>query len=150
MSANFIAKTTVNIEAPPAKVWEALTNPDLIKQYFYGTNAESDWQEGSEILYKGEWQGKTYVDKGTILKMIPEKLFQHTYLSSFSELEDAPENYANIIYELDEENGSTLLTVKQENIASEELRQQSEQNWKQVLNDMKELLEHNGQPVNSK
>ena len=52
-----------------------------------------------------------------------------------------PENYANITYELYEDNGQTELTVKQENIANEQARKHSEQNWSYVLQNLKELLE---------
>jgi uncharacterized protein YndB with AHSA1/START domain len=141
MAANLIAKASTNISAPASRVWDALTNPDIIKQYFFGTEAISDWQEGSSLEFKGEWDGKKYVDKGVILKSDREKLFQYTYLSSFSDLPDLPENYANITYELLEEEGETTVTVKQENVANEEVRKHSEQNWENVLKALKDLLE---------
>lgn len=141
MSANLIAKASTNISAPAARVWDALTNPDIIKQYFFGTQAISEWKEGSPLEFKGEWEGKKYVDKGIILKSEPEKLFQYTYFSSFSNLPDLPENYANITYELNEDDGETTLTVKQENVADEEARKHSEQNWVHVLKSLKDLLE---------
>ena len=141
MSANFIAKASTTIAAPASRVWDALTNPELIKQYFFGTQAVSDWKEGSTLEFKGVWEGKEYLDKGVILKSHPEKLFQYTYYSSFSNLPDVPENYANISYELNEQDGETTLTVKQENVANEEARKHSEQNWTYVLQGLKELLE---------
>lgn len=141
MSVNLIAKSSIEIEAPVARVWDALTNPEIIKQYFFGTNAISDWQVGSPLEFRGEWEGKPYVDKGVILQSQPEKLFQYTYYSSFSKLPDSPENYANISYELNEEDGLTTLTVKQENVANEEARKHSEENWSHVLTSLKNLLE---------
>lgn len=141
MSANLIAKASTTISAPASAVWDALTNPKLIKQYFFGTNAVSDWKEGSSLVFKGEWNGKEYVDKGVILKSEPAKLFQYTYLSSFSGLADVPENYANISYELLEENGETTLNIKQENVANEDVRKHTEENWGQVLKNLKNLLE---------
>lgn len=141
MAANIIAKSTTTISAPVSRVWDALTNPEVIKQYFFGTQAISDWKVGSPLHFKGEWEGKEYLDKGIILKNEPEKLFQYTYLSSFSSLPDDPENYANISYELGEDNGKTTLTVKQENIENEEVREHSEKNWAHVLQNLKNLLE---------
>jgi uncharacterized protein YndB with AHSA1/START domain len=141
MSANLIAKSSITIDASAARVWDALTNPDLIKKYFYGSKAVTDWKVGSPIKFIGEWEGKTYEDKGVILQSEPEKLFQYTYLSSFSTLPDVPENYANITYELYEEDGHTTLNVKQENIEDEEKRKHSETGWKDVLQNLKNLLE---------
>jgi len=141
MSANLIAKSSITISASATRVWDALTTPDLIKKYFYGSKTVTDWKVGSPIKFIGEWEGKTYEDKGIILKNEPEKLFQYTYLSSFSTLPDVPENYANITYELHEEDGQTTLNVKQENIEDEEKRQHSEKGWNDVLQNLKNLLE---------
>jgi uncharacterized protein YndB with AHSA1/START domain len=141
MSQNLIAKATTTIKAPASKVWEALTKPELIKQYLFGTEAVSAWKVGSPIEFRGVWDGKPYKDKGTILQMQPEKLFQHTYFSSFSGMKDSPENYANVSYELAEEDGQTNVTVRQENIQDEKVKEHSEQNWTMVLKGLKELLE---------
>ncbi len=141
MSVNLIAKSSTTISAPASRVWEALTKPEMIKQYFFGTQAISDWKVGSPLQFKGVWEGKEYTDKGIIVKSEPNKLFQYTYLSSFSGLADLPENYANISYELFEDSGQTTLTVKQENIENEEVREHSEKNWAFVLKNLKEFLE---------
>ena len=141
MSVNLIAKSSTTISAPASRVWEALTKPEMIKQYFFGTQAISDWKVGSPLQFRGVWEGKEYTDKGIIVKSEPNKLFQYTYLSSFSGLADLPENYANISYELDEDSGQTTLTVKQENIENEEVREHSEKNWAFVLKNLKEFLE---------
>ena len=58
MNETFIAKTSITINAPKSKVWDALTKPELIKQYLFGTEVTTDWQVGSPIIYKGIWEGK--------------------------------------------------------------------------------------------
>ena len=141
MNNHLTGAAGIRIDAPVSKVWEALTTPSLIKQYFFGTNAIPDWKEGSPLIFKGEWEGKKYEDKGTILKMAPPKLFRYTYWSSMSGIEDNPENYVTITYELSEKNKGTFLTVKQENIRDEKMRQHAEENWNKVLADLKRLLE---------
>ena len=52
-------------DAPAKNVWEALINPAMIKQYFFGTDVVSDWKVGNSIVWRGTWQGKEYEDKGT-------------------------------------------------------------------------------------
>ena len=47
---NLIAQASKTIAAPVAAVWEALTNPALIKQYMFGTDVVSDWREGSTAI----------------------------------------------------------------------------------------------------
>jgi len=72
VNKGLIANASIFISATAAKVWNALTNPELIRQYMFGTNVVSDWREGSPIVWKGEWQGTTYEDKGVILKLKPK------------------------------------------------------------------------------
>jgi uncharacterized protein YndB with AHSA1/START domain len=138
---NQVLEKTITVNAPAAEVWKALTDPEMVKQYFFGTNLICNWQKGSPIKFTGEWEGKTYEDKGTILDIEPGKFVKYTYWSSFSGTEDAPENYANISYELEPQNGETRLTITQDNILSKEKYDHSDQNWELVLTQMKDLVE---------
>ena len=146
MKNNVTSNTVINIYSTAPKVWDALTKPELIKQYFFGTDAISDWQEGSTVVFKGEWEGKAYEDKGIIRMIEPNKLFRYDYWSSMSGIEDKPENYQVITYELFEEEGITTLAITQENIKDEERKVHSEQNWRKVANDLKGLLESSLEP----
>ncbi len=92
------AKVSVVINASSKKVWEALTNPKLIKQYLFGTDTITDWKKGSQIKWKGVWEGKEYEDKGEVIEAIPEKMLRYTYWSSMSGLEDKKENYVTVSY----------------------------------------------------
>ena len=141
MSKSFLSKATITVNAPMSKLWEALTNPSLIKQYLFGTEVTTDWQVGSPITYKGEWQGKTYEDKGKILEIEPGKLLVSTFWSSLSGLPDIPENYKTVRYELSTEGNGTRLTITQDNNDTQEEADHSEQNWNSVLGGMKKLLE---------
>ena len=149
MKSKIIAKASANINAPASKVWEALTKPQLIKQYFFGTEASSDWKAGSPITFKGNWEGKSYEDKGTILNVQPNKLIKYNYWSSMSGIEDKPENYVNITYELSEDinDNNTKLTITQDNIPDEKMKAHSEQNWKIVLDNLKKLMEKHADKI---
>ena len=135
--------TSITINAPAAKVWQALTDPKIVKQYFFGTNVKSDWKKGSPIIWEGEWEGKTYQDTGTILDIEPGKYVKYNYWSSMSGTENKPENYADITYGLSEKDGQTILTITQDNIKNKESKEHSKQNWKSVFGKMKEMIENN-------
>ncbi len=141
MGNKLTAKTSVNINAPVSKAWQALTDPAMIKQYLFGTNTTSDWKKGSDITYTGEWQGKSYTDKGKIIDIQPERLLHTTYYSSMSGKEDVPENYANVIYEVAPEGGGTRVTISQDNIDDEKQLEHMKENWGTVLDGMKKMLE---------
>lgn len=136
-----IAEASIEIEAKRSRVWEALTKPELVKQYFFGVELVTDWHEGHPIIYKGEWDGRTFEEKGVVLRFIPEVLIVSTYRSSASILPDEPENYNVVTYKLEESKGKTKVTVTQENIESQESADHSKKNWEGVLEGLKKLLE---------
>ncbi len=132
---------SISINAPKSEVWKALIEPEQIKKYLFGTETKTDWKVGSPITFSGEWEGKPYQDKGTILQIEKEKILKYNYWSSFSGTEDKPENYANITYSIEEQNGQTVFTIVQDGIKTPEAREHSEQNWNVVMGSLKELLE---------
>ncbi|MBI1769491.1 MAG: SRPBCC domain-containing protein [Bacteroidetes bacterium] len=137
---DIVCTTSVEIKAPISKVWKALTEPEQIKKYLFGTDTISDWKVGSPIIFSGVWEGKPYEDKGTILAMEPEKLLKYNYWSNWAG-EDILENRQIISYHLKSENGKTVFTLTQENCPTNEARDHSASNWNMVLSSMKEMLE---------
>ncbi|MEV4950695.1 MULTISPECIES: SRPBCC family protein [Paenarthrobacter] len=134
-----VASTT--IAAPPEKVWEALTDPALIRQYFLGTNVTTTWRVGDEITYAGEYNGKLYQDRGTILAFDPPKLLKTTHYSPSSGLPDVPENHHTVEYNVTDESDGTRVTIIQGNNSSVEEVEQSTATWELVLRNLKEFLE---------
>jgi len=141
MNDKFLSKVSVTVNAPASKVWDALINPALIKQYLFGTQVTSDWKVGSSITYQGVWEGKEYEDKGRILQIEPERLLVSSFWSALAGLPDIPENYKTVRYELSPAGAGTRLTLTQDNNASQEQADHSTQNWKMVLEGLKKLLE---------
>lgn len=132
---------TQEINAEVASVWDALINPVKIKQYLFGTDTQCDWKVGSSLRFTGEWEGKQYEDKGTILAIEAEKLLSYNYWSGFSGVPDVSENYQIVTFKLTSAGNKTRLHLTQQNILSEDTKTHSEQNWKMVLNSLKELVE---------
>jgi uncharacterized protein YndB with AHSA1/START domain len=141
MNRKFVAKQAIVINAPSSKVWDALVNPEMIRQYMFGINAISDWKKGSPIVFKGEWQGKTYEDKGVLLRVEPERLIQYSHFSPLSGLPDTPKNYHTVTVELSSEGTRTILLLSQDNNPTEQAREHSKKNWGTMLTGLKKLLE---------
>jgi uncharacterized protein YndB with AHSA1/START domain len=142
MSRGFEAIKSVTIQATRQEVWNALTEPEKVKQYLHGTEMSTDWKEGSLIRWRGEWKGRPYEDKGTVLAVEPQKLLRYTHWSPMGGSEDKPENYHTVTYELAGEEGKTTLTLTQDNNASqEEADKMANDNWGPVLNGLKETVE---------
>ena len=136
-----LATASITVKAPPSRVWEALTKPELVKQYLYGTDVTTDWRVGSPITYKGVWEGKPYEDKGKVLEVVPDRLLVSTYWSGLSGTADVPENYVTVRYEIAPVDGGSRLTITQDNNKTQEDADHSAANWKMVLDGLKKLLE---------
>jgi len=133
MSTNLLAKASIRINATTERVWDALVNPEAIKQYMFGTNVISEWREGSPITWKGEWQGKAYEDKGVVLKFQLRRTIQYSHFSPLSGLPDKPENYHTVTIDLSADGNQTHVSLAQDNNATEEARAHSEKNWGMML-----------------
>ena len=144
--AEMIVRDSIDIDAPPARLWEVLIKPDYTRQYMFGCDAVSDWQAGSPLVWRGAQDGKVYV-KGTIVEIDPDRLLQYTTFSpdAFDHYEDKPENYTTVTLELTPLEGATRLSVSQGDfarIASGELRfTHTVNSWQTVLKQIKEIAE---------
>jgi len=142
MSRGFEAISTVTIRATRREVWNALTDPEKVKRYMHGTDMSTDWKEGSPIVWRGEWKGRSYEDKGTVMAVEPQRLLKYTHWSPMGGSEDKPENYHTVTYELTGEDGKTTLTLTQDNNPSqEEADKMAADNWGPVLDALKETVE---------
>jgi uncharacterized protein YndB with AHSA1/START domain len=141
MDKDLIARASIVVNATGARVWRALVTPEAIRQYMFGTNVVSDWQEGSPIIWQGEWQGRSYEDKGVILRLRPEKTLQYSHFSPLSGVPDEPENYHTVTIELSGQGTRTHVSLTQDNNATEQEREHSEKNWQAMLAALKAFVE---------
>jgi uncharacterized protein YndB with AHSA1/START domain len=139
--ADHVATAEKQISASPAQVWKALTDPGQIKKYMFGTDVETDWREGSPIKWKGEYEGKSYEDKGEIVEVDPGRRLRVTHFSPLSGQDDVPENYHTVTYEIEERQDTTYVRLSQDNNASAEAAEHSRGNWEMVLAGLKEVVE---------
>src|SRR5688500_14564591 len=64
-----IATAELDIDAPITEVWAALTDTDRLGEIMFGSTVETDWAIGSPIVYRGEWEGRPFEDRGTVLEL---------------------------------------------------------------------------------
>jgi uncharacterized protein YndB with AHSA1/START domain len=148
MNAPLIVKSSIAIDAPPAKVWDALVNPEQTKKYMFGCEALSDWKIGSPLLWQADYEGKAMVFvKGKIEDIKPEKYLAYTTIDPNSGIADIPENYLTVTYELSVDQGQTILTATQgdySKVGDGAKRYQETVDgggWQPILVEIKKLLE---------
>lgn len=144
-------KNIISINAIPQKVWDALINPEKTKIYMFGCETVSDWKVGSQLLWKGNYEGKEMVFvKGKIVEIEDFKKLVYTVFDPNSTMEDIPQNYLTVSYELTFENNNTILSVTQgdyNRVAEGEKRYKESYNngegWNPILVEIKKLAETN-------
>jgi uncharacterized protein YndB with AHSA1/START domain len=142
MSTGFVASVRLEINAPVRKVWEALSDPVLIKKYMFDTEVISEWKEGSLILWKGVWEGKTYQDKGVIIRLVPFKILELTHFSPLAGVPDKEENYHRLVFTLTTKGTGTMLHFTQDNNPDKVSRDHSQKNWQLMFQNLRDLLEN--------
>ena len=135
-------KFTTKINAPKEKVWNALWNDSTYRQwtapFMEGSYAESDWKEGSKILFltpKGDGMFSI------IEKKVPNKQMTFKHLGEVKNGVEEPKNWegAKESYHLEEKNGVTELDVELDSVG--EFEQYFNDTFPKALNKLKEISE---------
>jgi uncharacterized protein YndB with AHSA1/START domain len=138
---NLTAKASTLVDEPVADVWRALVTPETIKRYMFGATVVADWRVGGSIVWRGEWKGKPYEDRGKIVRFDAERVLEYTHWSPLSGTPDTPENWHTVTIELESLGARTRISLAQDGNRSEQERQHSEANWKKMLEDLKAIVE---------
>jgi len=141
VNRELISKSSININASSPKIWEALIRPEIAKEYFFGTEIVTDWKEGSPITFKGEFNGNKYEEKGVLLNVEPNTQLQYSHWSHFDGLPNEPKNYRTWTFDITEKNGTTFLTIIEDNIPTEKQKNRSDEFWTEALLKIKRLVE---------
>ena len=138
------------INAPVALVWNALTDPKLMKLWLWENEVQviSDWKPDSSMLFKGTFHEVAYTDKGNILKIEKEKQFSYNYWSHLSQLPDTSENYQVIEFILDGKGSQTELGLTCTNLINDAIYGHWNFYWKITLEILKSVIEKANSPGN--
>lgn len=140
---DYVVKKSIAIKAEPGQVWDALTNPERTKNYFFHSKVYSDWNEGSDITFKGKiFLIKKIELKGKILKIEPNKLLQYDLKNGSGKEEAAGKSIVTDI--LTYEKGVTTVSIS-DNVGNgegaEKRFNRSEKGWDKILAGLKKEVE---------
>ena len=125
-------------------MWDALVNPETIKQYMPVTDVVSEWREGGAILWKSEFQGKSFEVTGTVLRVEPGRLLEYDHSRPIfrpAGASRAPVTYQRVTIELSREGAQTRLSVTERDNTTERELAHSEGGWRLAFGNLKALLE---------
>ena len=143
MAETFVARVSLTINAPKAEVWDALVDPEKIKQYILASDVVSEWHEGSSIVWNSEFHGKPFEIRGTIVRLEPQRLLQFDQSRPIFRASQVirASDYHRVTIELSDEGAQTHLSLIEHGSTTERELAHSRGGWQLALGNMKALLE---------
>ena len=94
------------------------------------------------IIFRGEYNGHQYKDKGIVLENVENSVLAYNYWSGFSGLEDKTENYSLVTYKIENiAENKVKFTWTQKGFANKDGQRHTEQGLKTMLVQIKKLAE---------
>ena len=134
------------IASTPAKVWKALTDGELTRQYWKHTN-EFDWKPGSRWKHVADDGKGTVRLVGQVVEVVPNKRLVLTW----GAVEDAAEQakHSRVAIDIETVADMVRLTVTHDDLKpGSEMARKISQGWPRVLSSLKSYLE-TGRPLNT-
>lgn len=126
-------------------VWEALTQPELMKSWMADSEIEivTTWDVSTPIVINvQEVSPKTsFKNSGLVLQFVKEHVLEYSHLSSLSQLPDQDENYTIITFTSQQEENQTLLKVNLSNFPTESIYKHIDFYWTITLDVLKWFVE---------
>lgn len=129
------------IRAAPAKVWAAITQPELMMQW-WGPDAGPTISVVADVRPGGRFSvvfrllnGEEHNPTGIYRTVVPEKRLSFTW-----DLPGTPEPESLVTFRLEPFEGGTVLTLTHEHLPDEGARKSHEQGWKGLLDKLSVFL----------
>jgi uncharacterized protein YndB with AHSA1/START domain len=133
------------IATTPERLWEALTQGDFTKKYWYGRRIESDWKVGSPVQFFDR-DTDDLTDSGTVLESDPPRRLAYTFRTEFDP-DARSQGYSRVAFTLEpHEEGMVKMTLVHDELASEALAEAFREGWAPILSSLKTFLE-TGSPL---
>ena len=128
------------IRTTPEKLWQALTDPDFMKQYWFGMRGESDWKPGSPWKLVSSTSGEVW-DAGAIVEADPPKRLVIRWAHMMKpELKAEGDTICTMDIERGKDACKLTITHTSEREHSKVIEAVSG-GWPQVISNLKSLLE---------
>ena len=127
----------IYIQAAPEKIWQALIDPEMTKEFWGRHRNQSDWKIGSAWRHENYDDATDIAVSGTVVESDPPRRLVLTWARP-NATDEA--DISRVAFEIEEYMGSARLTVTHTDLSPEMLRNISG-GWPAVLSSMKSLLE---------
>ena len=129
----------IYIRATPERIWQALTDSELVKRYYFGSVIESDFKPGSPIVYRQAEGGRVDIE-GEIIEADPPRRLVHTFAVRWDS--DVNEPPTRVAWEITPMGETCRLSVTHDGFTEENATfAQTKGGWPIILSGLKTLLE---------
>lgn len=127
------------IRTTPAKLWEALTEPEFVRQYWFGVTAQSSWKKGAP--WKLAYEDGRVADSGELLEVDPPRRMVIRWQNEWNP-ELKAEGPARCTIELEPAGRAVKLTITHEiERPDSKFIKAVSGGWPMILSNLKSLLE---------
>jgi uncharacterized protein YndB with AHSA1/START domain/DNA-binding transcriptional ArsR family regulator len=130
------------IRTTPEKLWQAITDPTLSRQYFYNSTVESSWQPGASVRWLNDKNEDLIT--GTLLEVDPPNRLVQTF--AFTSAETAADKPSRLTWLIERQGAVCKLTLTHEFEEESASYRGVRFGWNPVLSGLKTLLE-TGEPL---
>jgi uncharacterized protein YndB with AHSA1/START domain len=131
----------IKLKASVDSVWEALTDPQKVKLWQFGSDLVTTWEIGSEIKFITEWKGAIFKQWGKVLEFRSNELIRYSLFAPRPDLEDTPENYFIMNYVLTPEEEHTNLEIIREDNRPNAIQEAPQGEENPILQSLKTIVE---------
>jgi len=141
MNQNVRQVYEVYIRTTPEKLWQALTDSEMTKQYFFGTAVETSWKPGTPF---NRVRNGSHILEGEVVEVDPPRQLVHTFI--FNEPNPADQDPpSRVTWNIEQMGEECKLTVTHEHYNGEsETYKGTLTGWNSILSSLKTLLETGG------
>jgi uncharacterized protein YndB with AHSA1/START domain len=142
MASRFVYVTY--IRTTPQKLWQALTRPEFIRQYWFGVTLDTTWKKGAP--WQMVFEDGTVTDAGEIVEIKPRERLVIKWRHELSP-ELKAEGFTRCTFEIAKERSATRLTITHESPRNNSKTIAAVAGgWPMILSGLKTLLE-TGSPL---
>jgi uncharacterized protein YndB with AHSA1/START domain len=127
----------IYIRTTPERLWEAITDGDMRRQYNFGVGVSSDWKAGSR--YEASHPQGGSIAEGENLEVDPPRRLVQSFTALWSE-DVRNEGTSRVTWEIEPIGDSCQLTVTHDQLR-EDANTELYGGWPQILSGLKTLLE---------
>jgi uncharacterized protein YndB with AHSA1/START domain len=133
------------INATPERLWDAITNPQIVAKFFHGAQVESTYEIGSKLRSLSPDGSQLWGDN-TILECEPPRLLVHTWLSLYDPTL-AAEPESRVTWQIEAQpGGQSRLTLTHDRLEDSPATAASVKGWSYIVSSLKTVVE-TGEPL---